>query len=74
MPEIYCDGNCGTTIAEWKVIMNKPYRKNYKQKKMYFCFECILDLLGGTLSGGGPNASDVKKIIKIKGMKANERS
>jgi len=78
MPEIYCDGNCYSNekkrnnIAEWKVIMNKAFRKNYKEKKMYFCSECIIDLLDGNWSGGGPYGSDVKKIIKIKGMKKND--
>jgi len=66
MKIIRCDGDCGNPISVWKVIMNKVYRKNYKQKKMYFCGECIQDLLGGTWSGGGPNGGDVDKIIKIK--------
>ena len=64
MVEIYCNGNCGTTVAEWKVIMNKAFRKEYRQKKMYFCSECIIDLLDG--SSTGPFKSDIKKIIKLK--------
>ncbi len=79
MVEIYCDGNCYSDIkqnnnkAEWKVILNKAYRKNYKQKKMYFCSECIVDLLDGTWSGGGVSGSDVKKIIKIRNGKKSKK-
>jgi len=75
---IHCDGNCydsikqNNNIAEWKVIMNKTYRKEYRQKKMYLCDECIIDLLDCVWSGGGPFGSDVKKIIRIKGMDENE--
>ena len=72
MVEIDCDGDCGK-ISKWKVIMNKAYRKNYKQKKMYFCSECIIDLLDGTWSGGGPNAYNIKKIIKIKKTRRSKK-
>ncbi len=60
MSEIKCDGNCNGKIALWKVIMNRWFRKEYSQKKMYFCDECIHDSLEG------PNSSNIKKIIKIK--------
>lgn len=60
------DGNCENEQAEWKVIMNKAFRKNYKQRKMYLCGECLIVLLDGVRSGRGPFPSDVKKIIKIK--------
>ena len=66
-----CDGVCdGLTIAVWKVIMNKTFRREYSQKKMYFCAECIIDLLDGF--GAGPFESDINKIIRIKGKNINE--
>lgn len=64
-----CDGNCNYGTAIWKIIMNKSFRKNYRQRKMYLCSGCIIDLLDGVWSGGGPNGGNVKKIIKIKRKK-----
>ena len=62
-----CEGNCdGLTIAVWKVTMDKAFRKNYRQKHMYFCDGCVVELLDGFWTGGGPNGSDVNKINKIK--------
>ena len=78
MSKIECDGDCYSeekkrnNMAEWKVIMNKTFRKNYRQKKIYLCNDCIEDLLAGIWTGGGPYGSDVKKIIKIKGGEEDE--
>ncbi len=68
-----CHGNCEMyTIPNWKPIMNKAYRKNYNQRTMNLCTGCLIELLDGTWSGGGPFGSDVKRIVKKKRRKKHE--